>query len=49
MILRSGGGIARSSARKPLAGAIDEFAPACAAGLGKARRRTELSRNGEYG
>ena len=35
--------------RKPLSGAVDEADPACAAGLGKARRRSELSMNGDYG
>ena len=33
---------------KPLAGAVDEADPACAAGLAKARRRSELSMNGVY-
>ena len=33
-------------ARKPLSGTVDEAAPVCAAGLGKARRRSELSMNG---
>ncbi len=41
--------MARWSARKPLSGAVDETAPGCAAGLGKARRRAELSMNGDTG
>ncbi len=32
-------------AARPLAGAVDEAAPVCAAGLGKARRRAEFSKN----
>ncbi len=37
------------SAPRPLAGAVDESAPVCAAGLGRARRRTRFSKNKGYG
>ena len=40
--------MARLESRKPLSGAVDETAPVCAAGLGKARRRAELSMNGDH-
>ncbi len=36
-------------AASPRAGRLTRSAPVCAAGLGKARRRSELSRNGDYG
>ena len=49
MIVWSGEGNCAWSSAKPLTGAVDETTPVCAAGLGKARRRAEFSKNGEYG
>ncbi len=49
MIVWSGEGNCASSARRPLAGAVDGSAPLCAARVGGARRRAELSKNKGYG